>query len=76
MVGTTNVPVAHDGKVHLNRATQSELEDLPGVGPVLAARLIQYREEKGGFRNLSALDSVAGVGPSMLSNLKDLVAFD
>ncbi len=76
LVGKQNIPAAQDGKVHLNRATESELEDLPGVGPVLAARLLQYRDEHGGFRNLAALDSVAGVGPSMLENLKDLIVFD
>ncbi len=76
LVGKQNIPAAQDGKVHLNRATESELEDLPGVGPVLAARLLQYREEHGSFRNLAALDSVPGVGPSMLDNLKDLIVFD
>ena len=76
VVGATSAESADDGKVHLNRATQSQLEELPGVGPVLAARLISYRDEHGGIRNLGALDAVAGVGPAILENLKDLVAFD
>lgn len=65
-----------DGKVHLNTASQSELEELPGVGPVLAGRLIDYRTEHGNFRTLSDLDAVSGVGPAMLDNLADVISFD
>ena len=65
-----------DGRVAINSATQAQLEELPGVGPVLAARLIAYRDEHGNFRNLGALDAVSGVGPAMLANLKDAVRFD
>lgn len=67
---------ASDGRISINSATQTQLEELPGVGPVLAARLIAYREEHGGFRNLGALDSVSGVGPAMLEKLKSAVRFD
>ena len=65
-----------DGRVRINSATQAELEDLPGVGPVLASRLIDYRTEHGRFRNLAAVDAVSGVGPAMLANLKDAISFD
>ena len=65
-----------DGKVHLNSASQSELEALPGVGPVLATRLIEYRTEHGKFHSLKDLDAVSGVGPAMLENLADVVSFD
>lgn len=67
---------ASDGRVAINSATQAQLEELPGVGPVLAARLVAYREEHGGFRNLGALDAVSGVGPAMLENLKAAIRFD
>ena len=67
---------AADGRVRINSATQAELEDLPGVGPVLASRLIAYRTDHGRFRNLAAIDAVSGVGPAMLANLKDAISFD
>ena len=66
----------NDGKVHINTATEVELELLPGVGPVLAGRLIAHRTEHGNFRTLADLDAVSGVGPAMLDNLSDLVSFD
>ncbi len=65
-----------DGKVHVNTATAAELELLPGVGPVLAGRLIAHRSEHGSFRTLADLDAVSGVGPAMLDNLSGLVSFD
>lgn len=65
-----------NGRLRINSASQMQLEELPGVGPVLAARLISYRTEHGRFRNLAALDAVSGVGPSMLANLKDVISFD
>lgn len=65
-----------DGRIRINSATQAQLEDLPGVGPVLASRLIDYRTAHGRFRNLASLDAVSGVGPAMLANLKDAVSFD
>ncbi|HET7273955.1 MAG TPA: ComEA family DNA-binding protein [Longimicrobiaceae bacterium] len=55
--------------VSLNRATAEQLEKLPGVGPVLAARIVQWREEHGRFRSVAELDSVSGIGPALLSQL-------
>ena len=63
-------------KVRINSATQSELESLPGIGPVTAASIIEYREEAGGFAALDDLDEVPGIGPATLENLRDLVAFN
>jgi len=63
------------GKLNLNRATEKELEDLPGVGPVLAQRILDYRTAHGSFHSLKDLDAVSGVGPAMLANLKDAVSF-
>ncbi|HSK96291.1 MAG TPA: helix-hairpin-helix domain-containing protein, partial [Euzebyales bacterium] len=50
------------GLVNLNRATAVELEELPGVGPVLAERIIAHREANGGFRSVSELQQVSGIG--------------
>lgn len=62
--------------VRINSATQSELESLPGIGPVTAASIIEYREEAGSFAALDDLDEVPGIGPATLENLRDLVVFD
>jgi competence protein ComEA len=61
------------GKVNLNQASQAELEELPSVGPVLAGRIIQFRQSKGGFRSVRDLLQVEGFGPKKFEALKDLV---
>jgi competence protein ComEA len=60
------------GKVNINRATAAELESLPGVGPVLAGRIVEYRNEHGSFQSWKDVDGVSGVGPSMLDKLRDV----
>ena len=62
-----------NGKVNLNTATLQELDSLPGVGPVLAQRIIDYRDQHGGFRSVEELRKVDGIGPSRYEELKDLV---
>lgn len=61
---------AANGKINLNTATANELEEIPGVGPVLATRIIEYREANGGFKNFQEVDAVSGVGPSLLEQLR------
>lgn len=62
------------GKLNLNRATATELEQLPGIGPVLAARIVDYRETHGPFQTTQALDEVSGVGEKLLADLVELVS--
>ena len=66
-------PVA-DGKIHLNSATTAELEELPGVGPVLAAAIVAYREQHGPFKTIEDLLDVTGVGEAKLAAMRDLVS--
>jgi competence ComEA-like helix-hairpin-helix protein len=54
----------------LNTATAAELQQLKGVGPVLAARLVARRDSMGGFGDWADVDAVPGVGPAMLERLK------
>jgi competence protein ComEA len=61
------------GLVNLNRATAAELEELPGVGPVLAERIITFRETNGGFRSISDLQQVSGIGEKTFAELENLV---
>ena len=57
-------------KVFLNTATQEDLERLPGIGPVTAGRIIEYRREKGFFSSLEELTKVKGVGQKTVEKLK------
>lgn len=59
--------------VDLNRATAQELESLPGIGAVLAERVIAYRQSVGRFRTVEDLREVAGIGAKKFDRLKPLV---
>ncbi|HWH01343.1 MAG TPA: ComEA family DNA-binding protein [Pilimelia sp.] len=64
---------APGGRVNLNTATASQLDALPGVGPVLAQRIVAHREQRGAFRAVSDLRAVDGIGAARFEQLKDLV---
>lgn len=64
---------AEDGVVSLNRADADELQALPGVGPVLAERIVAHREQIGGFDRVEDLLQVPGIGESKLAAIRDLV---
>jgi competence protein ComEA len=66
-------PPGVPGLVNLNTATAAELDTLPGVGPVLAQRIIDHRTRTGGFRSVEELRKVEGVGDARFEQLKDLV---
>lgn len=59
--------------LNVNTATQAELEALPGIGPVIAKRIIEWRETKGPFVKVEDLLQVAGIGPVRLAGIRDLV---
>jgi len=61
------------GKVSMNSASQQQLETLPGVGPALAQRIIEYRTANGSFRSVDELDEVSGIGPATLTRLRPLI---
>jgi competence protein ComEA len=62
-----------NGPVSLNNATQAELETLPKVGPALAGRIIQYRQQNGGFKSVEELNNVKGIGEKTMALLRPLV---
>ncbi|MET3636402.1 ComEA family DNA-binding protein [Curtobacterium oceanosedimentum] len=59
--------------VDLNTADQATLETLPGIGPALAARILAWREEHGGFSSVDDLLEVSGIGDTRLAELRDRV---
>ncbi|HMR48568.1 MAG TPA: helix-hairpin-helix domain-containing protein [Arachnia sp.] len=61
------------GMVNLNTASQAQLEELPGVGPVTAAAIIAWRERSGGFGSVAELQEVDGIGPKTFAKLAPLV---
>jgi competence protein ComEA len=61
------------GRVHLNSATLDQLDELPGIGPVTAQKILDYRSEHGAFGSVEELDAVPGIGPATLDELRDLV---
>ncbi len=61
------------GPININLATQAELESLPGIGPVIAARIIAYREENGSFGSPEAIQKVSGIGPATFERIRELI---
>jgi competence protein ComEA len=67
------VPGVPGGVVHLNTATEPQLDALPGVGPVLAQHILAFRAAHGSFTSAQQLQSVPGIGPRKFATLQPLV---
>ena len=65
--------VTEDGKVNINLADQTELQQIPGVGPATAEKIIQYRESQGRFRTIEDIQNVNGIGQKTFEKLKDMI---
>ncbi|MCC6426583.1 MAG: ComEA family DNA-binding protein [Phycisphaerales bacterium] len=61
-------------RLDLNSASQAELELLPGVGATTAQRIIEHRNQRGGFKTVQELDRVKGVGPRLIERIGPLVS--
>ena len=61
------------GRLDLNQASSEELQRLPGVGPVIAERILTLRQDLGRFRGLEELESVRGIGPATIERIRALV---
>lgn len=62
---------AFNGVVHINRATVSEFDSLDGIGPVIAKRIVKYRETNGPFVDIADLQKVDGIGAKTFEKMKD-----
>lgn len=60
-------------QVNLNSATQDELESLPSIGPVLAKRIIEYRNQKGGFKTIEEIKQVKGIKNKIFEKIKNYI---
>ncbi len=60
-------------KININKASQSTLEALPGIGPVLARAIIEYRERNGGFHSAEQIMDVDGIGEKKFTAMKDMI---
>lgn len=72
-VGDGPAASADAGLIHLNTAAAEDLEQLPGVGPVLAERIVAHRDARGGFEQIEDLLEVSGIGEAKLADLRDVV---
>ena len=64
---------ASSGPVSLSTATEEQLDALPGIGPVTAQKIVDYRTEHGAFHSVDELDAISGIGPAKLDQLQGLV---
>lgn len=62
-----------NNKININKASQTELESIPGVGPSTALKIINYREENGKFSSIEDIKNVSGIGNAKFENIKEYI---
>lgn len=74
-VGAKSKGSTKTNKINLNTASARELEALPSLGPVIAGRIIEFRQRRGPFKRVEDLDAVKGIGPKMIEKIRPFVDF-
>ncbi len=65
---------APKGKISINSASTEDLDSLPGIGPVLAQRIVDYRKQNGSFKSLEEIMEVSGIGEAKFGKMKSLIS--
>lgn len=73
VAGATTEVSEPQGKININTASASQLDTLPGIGPVYAQRIIDYRTANGGFKSIGEIENVKGIGSKTFEKMKDLI---
>lgn len=71
--GETPVQQPGSQKININRSTAEELAALPGIGPVLARRIVEHRDRNGYFRDITEIMDVTGIGEGIFSSIEELI---
>jgi competence protein ComEA len=71
MVLSTSMVSASTGKISLNQASADDLDALPGIGPALSQRIVDYRSTIGSFQSIEELTEVSGIGPKLFAKIRD-----
>lgn len=69
--GAATAPGAAEGPVSLGMATADQLDEIEGIGPVTAQKIIEFRDENGGLSSIDQLDEISGIGPSTMETLRE-----
>jgi competence protein ComEA len=64
------------GKININKASVQQLDTLPGVGPSIAQKIVEYRSSRGDFKSIEELNNVSGIGDEKYKDIKDLITVD
>jgi competence protein ComEA len=74
--GDSSPAPATGERININTATPDQLDTLPGIGPAIAQRIIDYREKIGGFKRIEQITEVSGIGEATFAKIKDLITVD
>jgi competence protein ComEA len=74
VIPTPGGPASSATLININKATLSDLESLPGIGPTTAQKIIDYRTQHGPFSSISDIMNVAGIGPATFDRLQGLIS--
>ena len=74
MTAARTPTLSSTGKININTATLNELDVLPGIGPAIGQRIIDYRTQNGDFKKIDDIKKVRGIGDAIFEQIKDLIS--